>query len=239
MPHPLSTQLLDALAALADPDRAQQQQAYMKSAMPFYGVTTPVLRKTARGVFADHPLVDAAAWRDATRELWHKAKHREERYAAIELMAWPRYQRRFLDLDALPLIREMIISGAWWDFVDALAIGQVGTLLKGENARMTETLRTWSYDDNLWIRRSAILAQLKFKEDTDLALLFDAIEGSIEDQNFFARKAIGWALRELSKTMPALVATYVRDNESRLSPLSQREALKVLKRQRRYSTRTT
>ena len=211
----------------------------MKSTMPFYGIPMPVLRKTCREVFAAHPLGDAAAWRTAAEQLWHRATRRESRHAAIELLAWPRYQKRFLDLDALPLLRHMIVTGAWWDYVDALAINHVGPLLRDHRNVMTPTLLEWSRDDDLWIRRSAILAQLKHRADTDLDLLFFAIEGSIADNDFFARKAIGWALRELSKTLPDVVTSYVAENEVRLSGLTKREALKALKAQsKRVATPT-
>jgi 3-methyladenine DNA glycosylase AlkD len=93
---------------------------------------------------------------------------------------------------------------------------------------MTRTLRAWSRSGDLWKRRSAILAQLHFKQDTDLALLYDCIEPAIAEQEFFLRKAIGWALREYSKTDAAEVRRYVRANAARLSGLSRREALKVV-----------
>ena len=150
------------------------------------------------------------------------------RYAAVELLLLERYKTAWLTPDTLPLLRELVESGAWWDYVDRLAIDGVGHLLRRYPDEIKPVLRQWAIDDNVWIRRCAILAQLKFKADTDTALMWECIEGSIADNNFFARKAIGWALREYSKTAPDQVIQYVQTNRARLSPLSKREGLKVL-----------
>ncbi len=153
------------------------------------------------------------------------------RYAAIELLLFAKYRKKWLTPDTVPLVREMIETGPWWDFVDSLAINGMGHLLKHYPDRIMPLLKAWAHDENLWIRRTAILSQLKFKADTDEAFLFEAIEGSIADNDFFARKAIGWALREYSKTAPDAVVRYVEANRDRLSPLSKREGLKVLLKQ--------
>ncbi|MYF82854.1 MAG: DNA alkylation repair protein, partial [Acidimicrobiia bacterium] len=89
-------------------------------------------------------------------------------------------------------------------------------------------LLSWAEDDDIWRRRTAILAQLRFKDRTDPGLLFAVIEPSIARKEFFLRKAIGWALREYSKTRPGAVTRYVEANRSRLSALSRREAMKAL-----------
>ena len=84
--------------------------------MPHYGLTAPVLRKLTKEKIREHPITDAAAWRATALELWRKAGHREERYAAIELIGFPHYQP-WLDLAALPLLEEMIVTGAWWAYL--------------------------------------------------------------------------------------------------------------------------
>jgi 3-methyladenine DNA glycosylase AlkD len=220
--------LVERLTTLADPQRAVQQQAYMKSTLPFAGVSMPVLRKTSREIFADHPLPSAQAWLDTIEYIWLHAQYREQRHAAIELLLWPKYKKIWLNPDALPLIRRLIESGAWWDYVDTLASNALGGLLAAFPQALNPIVRSWSRDPNLWIRRAAILAQLKFGPDTDEKLLLHCIEGSIEDSDFFARKAIGWALRQYAKTSPDAVITYVKTNETRMSPLSKREALRIL-----------
>ena len=125
----------------------------------------------------------------------------------------------------------MIETGAWWDFVDALATNHVGKLLKQYEQAIKPELETWINDPDLWVRRTTILVQLKYKAETDLNFLDRAIQGSADDPDFFARKAIGWALRELSKTNPTWVINYVEKHQNNLSPLSKREGLRILKKQ--------
>ena len=219
--------LRKALRAAADPAKAPAMQAYMKSSMPYLGIQAPQLRQAVRTVFAAHPLGLFEQWRDAVLELWREARYREERYAAIELAGCARY-RAFRSIEALPMYEEIITSGAWWDFVDAIATRQLGELLRKHPVEMSAILREWAVSGDLWKRRSAILAQLDFKGETDLELLYDCIQPSLGASEFFLRKGIGWALRQYARTDAAEVLRFVRRNEARLSPLSKREALKHL-----------
>ncbi len=128
------------------------------------------------------------------------------------------------------MYEEMIVTGAWWDTVDTLATHRLGDLLRNERVAMKRKMRAWCRDQNLWKRRSAILCQIRFKEDTDLELLYACIEPSLATREFFLRKAIGWALRQYAWTNPREVQRYVRQHAKQLSGLSRREALKnVLK----------
>ena len=204
------------LAARARPDKAPETQAYLKSAMPLYGVPRAGHREIARAL---PPLEGFGAWRDFVLTLWRGAEHREERYVALDVIALPRY-RAFRTMDALPLYEELIVTGAWWDLVDPVATHRLAELWPD----VVPVLREWSAGDDLWLRRSAILAQVHRKADTDFALLAELIEPNRGDREFFIRKAIGWALREYSKTDPAAVVAYCESHE--LSGLSRREALK-------------
>ena len=222
--------VIDALRDAADPVRAPQQQAYMKSDMPYLGVGVPECRRIAGAVFARHPLPDADAWEATILDLWRRAAHREERYAAVELLLFRRYSS-WLEPARLPMIEEMVVTGAWWDYVDAIAGRGVGAMLAAHPRPMKTILREWATDDDIWKRRTAILAQLRAKHGTDTKLLADAIRPSIGHPEFFLRKGIGWALREYSKTDPGWVTAFV-DAHPGLSTLSRREALKHLERQR-------
>jgi 3-methyladenine DNA glycosylase AlkD len=215
------------LAEAANPSQAEPMRAYMKSAMPFLGVKSQEMRRVCRAVFAAHPLASFAQWEATIRALWREARYREERYAALELVGYRSY-RDYQTLDALPLFDEMIVSGAWWDLVDTLAIHQIGTLLRRYPEPMRETALAWSRDANLWRRRAAILCQNSFKSATDEALLFACIQPNLSDADFFIRKGIGWALREYAKTNPVAVRRFVRAHETEISALSRREALKHL-----------
>jgi 3-methyladenine DNA glycosylase AlkD len=197
----------------------------MKSTMPYLGVTTAARRKACREVFSDVDLPTAAAWRRAVLGLWRGARYREERYAAIDLAGLRRCDV-FQDMAALAMYEEMIVTGAWWDYVDTIAGHRLGLLLRRLPREMPREMLTWSRSDNLWKRRSAILCQLTFKKDTDLDLLYATIEPALASKEFFLRKAVGWALRQYAWTDPREVRRYVRKHRKELSPLSKREALK-------------
>jgi 3-methyladenine DNA glycosylase AlkD len=203
-------------------------QAYMKSAMPFRGVTQPVLREIAKEVFPAHPLEGFERWSDTVLALWRGARFHEERYAAIALAADKAYRAHALSVQALPVYDELVADGAWWDYVDWTAIRLVGSVLREHPREITPVVRRWSRDANLWRRRAAIICQVGAKGDTDFALLDACIRANLGDRELFVRKAIGWALREHSKTDGELVRRYVAEHEDDLSPLSRREALKWL-----------
>jgi 3-methyladenine DNA glycosylase AlkD len=223
----LRTRLRARLMAVADPARAPAMQAYMKSAMPFLGVAADPLRQTCKVAFAGLTYASADDWRGDVLALWGGAKFREERYAAIELSG-VRAARPFQRFDALAMYEAMIVSGAWWDYVDPIATQRLWAVLCADPGPMKRAMRQWSHDDNLWKRRSAILCQLKAKHSTDVRLLFSCIEPSLGNKEFFLRKAIGWALRQYARTDPAEVRRYVRGHATVLSNLSRREALKRL-----------
>jgi 3-methyladenine DNA glycosylase AlkD len=214
-----------ALQGVAEPGKAEAMRAYMKSTMPFLGVQAVARRTALKRVFADHRLDTAPEWRRAVLSLWRDAEYREERYAAIELSGYHFY-REFQTLYTVPMYEEMIVSGAWWDLVDELATHRMGGLLTAFPDSMRSLMLDWAHGDDLWKRRTAILCQNRFKQRTDTALLFACIQPSLSDNDFFARKAIGWALREYAKTNPGEVIRYVKAKG--ISGLSRREALKNL-----------
>jgi 3-methyladenine DNA glycosylase AlkD len=224
----------EALAANADPDRAVEQQAYMKSAMPYRGLSSATMRKAVLPILRDpaHLIQDRGEWEATVRALWDEATHREERYAAIELTGIRPY-RRWLDPDALDLCEHLVRTGQWWDLVDPVASDRVGPILLGHREEVTPTIEEWATDDDLWLRRTAIISQLKHKERTDLALLSHCIEANAEGTSygstFWIRKAIGWALRQHARTDPEWVRATVDLLGDRLSGLSRREALKHLR----------
>lgn len=222
---PLLRTLRAELRSAGDPARALGAQRYMKSEMPFHGVAAPVFRAACKRVFAGLSFGNAAAWRGAVLALWRGARFREERYGAIELTGL-RAAVPFQDMDTLPMYEEMVVTGAWWDLVDSVAKLRLGLLLRRHPGPMKREMLAWSRDVSLWKRRSAILCQLAFKAETDIPFLYACIEPSLGSQEFFLRKAIGWALRQLAWTDPDEVVRYVRANAARLSGLTKREALK-------------
>lgn len=223
----LQSDLRERLESLHDPVRAVQMQRYMKSALPYYGIRAGPLRAVVREVFKGYAPESLELWQADVLALWHGASHREERYAALALCAH-RGARRFQRYEAMPLYEELIVTGAWWDLVDEVASARLPVLLTADRGPMTEALRAWSKDANLWKRRASIISQLKLNNTIDLDLLYSCIEPSLDSSEFFLCKAIGWALRQYARKDPQEVIRYVQANATRLSGLSKREALRHL-----------
>ncbi|HJK91949.1 MAG TPA: DNA alkylation repair protein [Polyangiaceae bacterium LLY-WYZ-15_(1-7)] len=228
-----------ALSAEACPENAEPMQRYVRSELPCWGVKTPLRRKRVKEVVDAHPLEGFAAWRDTIRTLWDEATHREERYAAIQL-ARARPYRRHIGPGALPLFEHLVVTGAWWDLVDEIASHLVGGALEADPEALAPELRRWARDPNVWKRRTAILAQLRRKEETDTALLEACLAPNLEPaptevrgcgagrDAFWLRKATGWALRQYARTDPDWVRAYLEEHADALSPLATREASKHL-----------
>ncbi len=167
-------------------------------------------------------LDEPATVETAVVALWDGAAYREERYVAVSMA-----RRLRPDPGRLPLIEHWIRTGAWWDLVDEIAVHLVGPLLRAHPARAEPVVRGWMIDDDRWLRRTSVIAQLGARSATDVGLLADAIEANQEDPDFFLRKAIGWALRQHARTDPGWVRAFVAAHP-RLSPLSRREAVRHL-----------
>jgi len=225
----LLRKLRKALQQAGDPARAPAMQAYMKSVMPYHGVPTPLLRQVCNATFADVQFATTSHWQTQVLDLWRNARFREERYAALYL-AGDKRAKSFQTPSAMKMYDELIVSGAWWDYVDDIASHRVGPILRDYPATMRRKMLSWSKSNNLWKRRTAIICQLGFKAETDLELLYACIEPSLGSREFFLQKAIGWALRQYAWTDGAEVKKYVRLNRARLSALSCREALKNIGR---------
>ena len=219
----LAAAITERLTEIADPEQAPAMAAYMKVAengtLPFLGVRRPEVRRTVRALARGQ---DPDTLLAAVESLWDDATHREQRYAAQDLLALRWTHGR---IDLLDLHRHHVVTGRWWDHVDETA-HRVADLVDTHPDELGGTLREWSTDPDLWLRRVAIIGQLGRRDRVDLDLLADVVEPNRADPEFFIRKAIGWALREVARWNPDWVRTYVEQHE--LSPLSRREALKHL-----------
>lgn len=213
------------LERVADPARALRMQAYMKSDLPYLGVAVPAVRTVTRAAARDHPPASVAALHATAAVLWREATHREYRYAATELTG---LRLASGELQLLPLHQEMIVTGAWWDHVDAVA-PRLGQLLLVHPRELRRVLRIWSRCPDRWLRRASIIAQLGAKTSTDHDLLATVIDANTADTDFFVRKAIGWALRDYARTDPEWVRDFVGARVGVLSALSRREATKHLR----------
>jgi 3-methyladenine DNA glycosylase AlkD len=210
-----------------DPAKAAAMQAYMKSQMPFHGVSAAELRAIARLVFSDLTFSSASDWSTSTWRMWQDAKFREEWYAVVH-PARSRPSAPYQTPQAIPTYERMIVSGAWWDTVDELSIRCVGPILRAYPEEVRPVLLAWSRSPDMWKRRCSIIAQVGSKSKTDPELLQRCMNESMASREFFLRKAIGWALRQYAYVAPDWVRGFVKEHENDLSPLSRREAMRHL-----------
>ena len=177
----------ERLRAAADAGRAPQMQAYMKSAMPYLGVPVPRVRAIVRTEAKSRPPASTEQLVQTASMLWREARFREERYAATALTGMPA-ARHLQNLTLLPLYREMITTGAWWDHVDEVS-HRVGALLAAYPDDVAPVIVEWAHDEDRWLRRCSVICQLGRRQATDTRLLSEAIEANLDDRDFFLRKA--------------------------------------------------
>ena len=220
----LHAELKAALEAVAEPGRVAPMQAYMRDRFVFLGVAAPQRRLAARGLLAGLTGIDAATLLEHAQLLWPQPQ-REYQHVALDMLA---LHRRQLNIAHLPALLALARQRAWWDSVDGMA-GIVGEVLQAEHQRggdghahMDGALR----HEDFWLRRIAMLHQLGWRADTDAGWLFDAALALAHEDEFFIRKAIGWALRDYARHAPAEVLAFATEHRLQLSPLSYREALK-------------
>lgn len=204
-----------------DPEKAQWQTAYMKNQFIFLGIAKPTRAKLEKEVFKTHPLKTQDELIRLLNDLW-QADAREFQYTACELAY---YYKKIWSPALLPTFEHMIRTKSWWDTVDDIAANLVGDLVF-KYPELIKTMDAWIHDENLWIRRSALLFQLRWKKETNQARLFDYCSKTMHEKDFFIRKAIGWVLREYSKTNPQAVKHFIDTHRNKLSTLSIREGSK-------------
>jgi len=221
-PRDLAFELACRLEAAGNPLRTQGAQAYMKTSDPFFGVDANSMRRVVKAIARAHPPRDQDDYLAQIVAFW-SLPQREAHYAAVE---WAKLFPAFQTLKALPLFERMIREGAWWDTVDEIARFLIGTLLLKERTVMKPVMELWVRDENLWIRRAALVAHQKHRERTDETQLFAQCLRLAHEKDFFIRKAIGWSLREHSKTRPDAVEGFIAAHHGELSGLSIREGMK-------------
>ncbi|PSN19720.1 DNA alkylation repair protein [filamentous cyanobacterium CCP5] len=207
----------------ANADTAVPMKKYMQDQFEFLGIKSPEAKLLFRQFVADHGLPETSQIEQLVRELWTWPE-REFQYVA--LMFLDKLQKQ-LTPDGIPLLEHIITHKSWWDTVDSIAIHHVGKLLRQYPDQRDPVISSWRDADDFWLRRTTLLFQLDYKAETDESLLFDLVTANHDSSEFFIRKAIGWALREYSKTAPDAVKTFVQDQS--MAPLSRREALKWMK----------
>jgi len=212
------------LAKVADKSKAPEMQAYMKTDMPFYGVQKPDRLPIIRGIKTNFRPDSRSEYERTIRRLWD-LPYREEKYLALNYAC---EFVSFAEAKTLALFEALVREGSWWDFVDVIAGHLVGAIYLKYRDEIEPHMDQWIVDDDFWIRRTAILSQMKHKKSTDAKRLFTYCLAQAGEKEFFIRKAIGWALREYSYAEPAAVKKFLLANKNRLSPLSFKEGAKHL-----------
>ncbi len=214
--------LSSELLSRANPKRAAQQKRYMRGQFDYYGLTSPE-RKTLQRPFFEKAFLPAKSELELiVKALWEKPQ-REYQYVAQELAF--KYIKRMEEQD-IALYEYMVTHKSWWDTVDHIANKLMGAYFKKYPELRQEYVDKWLASDNMWLQRSALLFQLKYKSELDTVLLSYTITALLGSKEFFINKAIGWVLREYSRTNPDWVMDFVEQTE--LSGLSEREALRLM-----------
>jgi 3-methyladenine DNA glycosylase AlkD len=218
------SRFIDALTnrfeAAADPGNAVFQKAYMKDQFEFYGIKTEQRRTITKDHFRLHALKDYQQLEEIVRKLW-ALPQREYQYAGQELL-W--HNKAIWTAETVQLIEFCITHRSWWDTVDCLSTYGAGNWFVKYPGKTAKISKQWNRSENMWLNRCSILFQLKYKGNTDTRLLSNYIIQLSGSKAFFIQKAIGWALREYSKTDPAWVRQFIKDH--RLAALSVREGSK-------------
>ena len=213
-------ELLENLKAVAKPDDAVAMKAYMKNKFEFLGVKTPVRRKLTTTFFKQQ--TDLVIDWNFINEAWNYP-YRKLQYTALDYLE---IRKKLLTPSDLPRLKKLAQTKSWWDTIDFLD-RLVGSII----ARFTETkeiILSWSCDKDFWLRRLAIDHQLLRKEKTDTELLEKILVNNLGQTEFFINKAIGWALRDYSKTNPDWVRDFIERHQAEMAALSIREGSKYL-----------
>lgn len=217
--HPYLTPLIKQFEQEANPVQAEGMKAYMLHQFDFYGLKAPVWRKLSKE-YCKKSLPPYQEIEAIIKNSWQHPK-REMQYVAIELLACCQTEWK---KEIINVIEYIITHKSWWETVDHAASALTGPYFKKFPKQQTKVTVKWNRSSNIWLQRSSIMFQKAYKEETDTALLSKYILHLKDSKEFYIQKAIGWALREYSKTDATWVQTFVKKHS--LSPLSEREALK-------------
>ncbi|MEY3874046.1 MAG: hypothetical protein RL363_767 [Bacteroidota bacterium] len=219
--HPYTKEIAKIYKANADSKNAAGAKAYLLNQFEFYGIKTPLRRALCKDFYKTHPIIDHNELVTIVKESF-ELPQRELHYFAIELVG---HHKQLWSKKTLPLIEWMITHKSWWDSVDSTNTHVISKFFIQFPEYIPSYTNKWNKSTNKWLQRMSILFQLTYKQKTDTTLLATYIEHCINEQDFFIRKAIGWALRAYTYQDVNWVKAFVKAHPN-LSPLSKREALK-------------
>ncbi len=220
------------LSIHADFDRAGKMSKYMRDKFIFYGIPKPELDQLAnpmiKEMMATIKEIDAAKGEvnkhlsQLTRQWWNYPQ-RECQYIIMQLLA---KTHKYWTVETISLFEWITLQKSWWDTVDFIASNLFGKYFQLFPEEIPGVIERWNKQDDFWLHRVSLLFQLKYSKNTNGPLLFAQCKLYAEEKEFFIRKAIGWALRQYSKSEPGKVKTFIRSTE--LSPLSVKEGSKYI-----------
>ena len=206
----------------SNPKIALEQKAYLRNQFEFYGLKANERRDIQKPFLIKQYLPKKSELDAVIKMLWKKLQ-RDFHYFSQELAY--KYVNQ-LEKKDIKLFEYMVTHKSWWDTVDFIANKLLGAYFKTYPEQKYKYVEKWLKSNNIWLQRSALLFQLKYKEDLDKELLSSTINSLLGSKEFFINKAIGWVLREYSRTNPEWVLEFV--NKTELSALSNREAKKLV-----------
>jgi len=220
--HHVYDTILEVCQYHLDSNKKKQMEAYMKNKFIFFGIPQPLRQLILKDIKTKYHFQWTSDTKELVNILWN-SDHRELQYIAMDIL---KPLSKKLTLEDLDWVESMIVHKSWWDTVDFLATHLVGHILSNSENKENYAISRIE-NDHMWLNRTALLFQLKYKKETNWNLLQTLILMSESSNEFFIRKAQGWALREYSKTNPLVVRTFV-ENNPQLSGLTRREAMKYV-----------
>ena len=202
-------------------EQARQMSKYMLNKFEYIGIKTPERRKIFKNFFKEYKNKEKIDW-EFVNKCWEN-RYREFQYVAADYL---KDKKDKLTIDDIPKIKQFTLKKSWWDTIDNLDMTIGALALKDSN--VNKILLEWSLDENIWLRRIAIDHQLLRKEKTNTELLEKILKNNLGQAEFFINKAIGWALRDYSKTNPEWVKNFIEENKEKMAKLSIKEASKYL-----------
>ena len=221
MAHPYVKEIRAIFATNKNATVAKGAKAYLLHQFEFYGIKTPIRRKLCKEFYKANPISTHKELTALIKDCF-ATPQREMHYFAIELLG---YHKKLWSKQTIPLMEWMITHNSWWDSVDSTNSHVIGKFFLQFPEYIKPTTSKWNKSSNKWLQRMSILFQLMYKDKTDTQLLTKYIENCTLEEDFFIRKAIGWALRSYANTDAKWVVKFVKSHPQ-LSNLSKREALK-------------
>ena len=202
-------------------EQAQKMSKYMLNKFEYIGIKTPERREIFKNFFKEYKNKEKIDW-EFVNKCWEN-KYREFQYVAADYL---KNMKDKLTINDIPKFKRLILEKSWWDTIDNLDMTIGALALKDSN--VNKILLEWSLDENIWLRRIAIDHQLLRKEKTNTELLEKILKNNLGQAEFFINKAIGWALRDYSKTNPEWVRNFIEENRENMAKLNIKEASKYL-----------